>query len=430
MKASINLKRAVSLKKAGAAGTIALWAVLVSLILFSGRLQARETEDSVQPAASAGETVQSEAVPSDSETAPDMKEGEPRKRLCVVSYDEYIPFSRQLYYILTGLQETGWIAEGSIPFTAQEIEDQKIYVDEMYKTLQDTDLGPYLEFSPDACYYLAYEEEDEIAADLEKRVEEGEIDLIITTGTSAGVFVKDLNLPVPMIDFSATDPVASGIIDSATEGSGNPNVWAQVERSLPLRQLKYYHSIKPFDRLGVIIYGDETISGVPDIEQSAKEIGFSLAKYNIEEQPRETPEEKEKYYELVEEKIRQMAEEEDIDAFFLTVDLINDMEYLMPLLSHFYDKGIPVYLMDDVSVVEAGALMLISANDMENVGRFVADVIARVLNGAEAGSLPCVYTSAPSIYVNYDIAREIQYPLRFEFLAACDQIFTSESEQS
>ena len=36
----------------------------------------------------------------------------------------------------------------------------------MYKTLQDTDLGPYLEFSPDACYYLAYEEEDEIAADL------------------------------------------------------------------------------------------------------------------------------------------------------------------------------------------------------------------------------------------------------------------------
>lgn len=34
MKASINLKRAVSLKKAGAAGTIALWAVLVSLILF------------------------------------------------------------------------------------------------------------------------------------------------------------------------------------------------------------------------------------------------------------------------------------------------------------------------------------------------------------------------------------------------------------
>ena len=361
--------------------------------------------------------------------APELKKGEPRKRLCIVTYDEYIPFSRQLYFILAGLEETGWIREGSIPYTAVGIEVQKTYLKEMYETLVETDLGPYLEFSPGAFYYLAYEQEDQIAADLEKRVREGDIDLIIATGTSAGVFVKSLNLPVPMIDFSATDPVASGIIDSSTKGSGNPYIWAQVEPSLPLRQLKYYHSIKPFQSLGVIIYGDETISGVPDIEASAREIGFSLTKYNIEEQPRETQAEKEKYYELVEEKIMEMAQE-DIDAFFLTVDLINDMEYLLPLLSHFYDKLIPVYLMDDVSVVEAGALMLISANDMENVGRFVADVIGRTLNGAEAGSLPCIYTSAPSIYVNYDIASRIHYPLTFGFLAVCDQIFTAESEPS
>ena len=389
--------------------------LLLTLHLSEQRVQAEETQ---------AET----ADPSDG-TAPALKAGDPAKRLCVVSYDEYIPFSRQLYYILTGLEEIGWIREGSLPFTAEEIERDKTYVDEMYKILQDTDLGPYLEFSEGACYYLAYENEDDIAADLERRMKEGDIDLIITTGTSAGVFVKNLNPEVPMIDFSATDPVASGIIDSVDSGSGNPNVWAQVEPSLPLRQLKYYHSIRPFDSLGVIIYGDETISGVPDIEASAREIGFSLTKFNIEEQPRETAEEKKKYYELVEEKIRQMSEEK-IDAFFLTVDLINDLELLKPLLSHFYEKNIPVYLMDDVSFVEAGALMLISANDMENVGRFVADAIARTLNGEEAGSLPCVYTSAPSIYVNYDIAREIRYPLPFEFLAACDQIFTTESEQS
>jgi hypothetical protein len=74
--------------------------------------------------------------------------------------------------------------------------------------------------------------------------------------------------------------------------------------------------------------------------------------------------------------------------------------------------------------------MLISANDMENVGRFVADVIGKTLNGAEAGSLPCVYTSAPSIYVNYDVAMDIKYPLSFGFLAVCDQIFTAGSKQS
>ncbi len=401
-------------KKAGFARVFPA-CLLLAFALFAGRAQA-EAVTQTSPSSGAG-------------TAPAVKEGEPAKRLCVVSYDEYIPFSRQLYYVLAGLEEAGWIREGSVPFTAGDIEKRKMYVDEMYRILQNTDLGPWITFSPGACYYLAYEEEGEIAADLEKRAGEGDIDLIIATGTGAGVFVKSLGLAVLMIDFSATDPVASGIIDSATDGSGDPNIWAQVEPSLPLRQLKYYHSIRPFDRLGVIIYGDETISGVPDIERSAREIGFSLVKYNIEEQPRETQDEKERYYALVEQKIRQMAAE-DIDAFFLTIDLINETEYLMPLLSNFYAREIPVYLMDDVSVVEAGALMLISANDMENVGRFVADAIARTLNGAEAGSLPCMYTSAPSIYVNYDIARMIRYPLPFEFLAACDKIFTAERKLS
>ena len=295
-------------------------ACMLLLSVFSvNKLQAEETTD----------------TPSESETAPKLKQGDPKKRLCVVSYDEYIPFSRQLYYILTGLEENGWIKEDSVPFTAAEVET--MYIDQMYEALEKTDLGPYIEFAPDACYYLAYEKEEDIAEDLKQRAAEGDIDLIITTGTSAGVFVKELGLTVPMIDYSATDPVASGIIESATEGTGSPYVWAQVEPSLPLRQLKYYHSIKPFERLGVIIYGDETISGVPDIERSAKEVGFTLVKYNIEEQPRETEEQREEYYALVEEKIEQMAQE-NIDAFFLTVDLINDTEYLMPFLSHFYNR--------------------------------------------------------------------------------------------
>ena len=71
--------------------------------------------------------------------------------------------------------------------------------------------------------------------------------------------------------------------------------------------------------------------------------------------------------------------------------------------------------------------MLISANDTENVGRFIADAMAKILNGAEAGSLPCIYSSAPGIYLNYAVAREIEYPMNFEFLSICDRIFTEES---
>ena len=172
-----------------------------------------------------------------------------------------------------------------------------------------------------------------------------------------------------------------------------------------------------------LLKDDETISGVPDIVYAAENLGFTLCKDNIEEQPRETDEQLDAYYRLVAERISKMASQ-GINAFYLTVDLINDLTLLKGLLKPFYDRNIPVYLMDDVEAVRNGGLMLISANDAENVGRFIAEVIAKTLNGAEAGSLPCVYSSAPGIYLNYDVAKEIYYPLDFEFLTICDQIFT------
>ena len=124
-----------NLKKAEWAGILSAW-LLLAFVLSAGLVYAEETT----------EKNSEDVFSSDSGTVPALKEGDPAKRICVVSYDEYIPFSRQLYYILTGLEENGWIAEGSIPFTAEEIE--KMYVDEMYALLEETDLGPYLEFSP------------------------------------------------------------------------------------------------------------------------------------------------------------------------------------------------------------------------------------------------------------------------------------------
>ncbi|MCR5178875.1 MAG: hypothetical protein K6C95_07830 [Lachnospiraceae bacterium] len=374
--------------------------------------------DKTAASADAGITVTSP----DADTAPGVRKDGKKFRLAMLDYDEYLPASRQLYYILSGLEELGWIAPGSLPFTSDEIDRNSMWTKDMYEKLSEADLGEYLEFAEDGFFYLGYSDEAMVRENLTERAGK-DIDMILTFGTYAGKYVRDLDLPIPLVDFSATDPVASGIIDSAENGSGRANVWAQVEPSLPLRQIRYYHSVKPFKKLGIIVHADEIITGVPDIEASSREIGFELVKYFIEEQPRETKEELDAYYLLVEQKINEMTNE-GIDAFFMPVDLINDIDRIPELLQPFYDKKIPVYLMDDVAAVKAGALMLISANDVENVGRFVADAIARILNGAEAGSLPCIYTSAPSIYVNYDIAKKIDYPLSFEFLAVCDEIFT------
>ena len=349
---------------------------------------------------------------------PSTKPDGSKYRIAYVDYDEYLPASQQLYFILSGLKNMGWIICEEFPFSPDNMSTK-----EMIYELAKMDLGKYLEFDADAFYYLGYDEEEWIKESLYKHTEElKDIDLVITFGTSAGKFVRDLDLSVPMVDFSATDPVASGIIESSTEGSGDDMVWAQVEPSMPLRQLKYYYSIKPFQKLGVIVYGDETISGVPDIWRASKEVGFEVVKYNMPETERETPEQIEVYYKQVEQEFVKMSNE-GIDAFFLTVDLINDMERLPDILKIMYKKNIPVYAMDDTNSAKNGALMIISTYDFENVGYFIADAIAQILNGAVAGELPCVYTSSPYICFNYDVAKEIGYPLDFNFLLSCDEIY-------
>ena len=339
-----------------------------------------------------------------------------------VDYDEYMPASRQLCFILMGLEERGWIKEGSLPFTIEEIDREEMSTKMMYAALEKADLGDYIEFCPGGFHYIYNEREEDIGADLVEK-SKGDIDMVITFGTSAGILVKDLGLSIPMVDFSATDPVASGIIASSTDGSGNPNVWAQVEPSLPLRQLKYYYSVCPFKKLGVVVYGDEISAGIPDVELSSEQIGFELVKDVIPEQARETKEDLASYYSQLDNSLKEMADA-GIDAFLLTGDVINDSSLLMSFLEPLYEKKIPVYLIDDASYVQKGATMLISAYDNKNVGRFVADTIVKIFSGEEAGSLPCIYTSSPSIYYNYDIGRMIGYPTHFEFLAVCDEIYT------
>ena len=89
---------------------------------------------------------------------------------------------------------------------------------------------------------------------------------------------------------------------------------------------------------------------------------------------------------------------------FLTIDLINDLNRLPEFLNILYEKDIPVYLMDDVDAVRHGGLMLILANDLENVGRFVAVAISKILNGAEAGSLPCILAGEfPPVCISFHI---------------------------
>lgn len=392
------------MKSSGRAAVFLFCAVLLSWLICGCGPEDTQPETKEQAAA-------------EEEYVPAPKEDGSPYRIAYIDYDQYLPSTRQLYYIIRALQEKGWLKDTELPFD----ENTENAMD-MLRQLEETDHGEYLSFAVEDSFYIAYEDEEEVKEKLKEDAQAGKIDLFLTSGTNAGLFIKGLDLEVPMLNVASTDPAASGIIESV-EDSGSPYIWAQVEPSVPLRQLKYYHEILPFEKLGAVIYGDEIISAVADQEQAAWEVGFERVQYHIEECPRETEEEKETYYSLVKEYYNKLVYEDQIDAYFLTIDLINDLDRMDGLLEVFYQENIPVFLMDDENALKEGGLMLIAAYDFQNIGRFVSETVGMALYGEPLDQIPCVYQSSPYICLNLEVAKKIGFTPDFQFLLSCDRIY-------
>ena len=232
-------------------------------------------------------------------------------------------------------------------------------------------------------------------------------------GTDPGLFMKAQDLDVITIDCMATDPVASGIVDSATD-SGDAQMWAQIEPSPYERQLKYYHSILPFEHIAMV-YADPIIAGIPDYEKAAAELGVTMTTIEVDE---ETAADEEKLADVYSELLTQ-----DIDALMLCAGLITSDMDSAALLEPFTDAGIPVFVQDGENYVEAGALLLVASTDNAGVGRFVAETIEQIACGTAVSEIPMEYVSSPYISLNLETAERIGFQPDFNLLLACETIY-------
>lgn len=393
------------MKKKRISGMILLLSALVCL---SGCQWTDEKSEEVM----VNESSEEENLISDPCKRPDGK----AYQAAYLDYDPYITASKQLYYLLQAFIDMGWLEIDHLPF------DEEHDAKDMIVKLADMDTGEYLQFRKNASYYIR-DGEEKIRTELLSLVRKKELDLIIANGTEAGKLAKSLDLKIPVFIIGTTDPVGAGIIDSEEGYSGNDDIWAHVEPSLPRRQIQFYYSVKPFQKLGMIIYGDESISAIDDCEAMAEEIGFDLVKRNIKEFSRDgSDKEREEYRRILTAYINELIDE-GIEAFLLSPNTFTS-ELASQCCDLFYDKGIPVYCMDE-PVADKGPLMLIAANDFEHIGKFTADAIGKVLNGAVAGKLSRIYASSPSIYLNLDSAKKLGFQPGFQLLLSCDVIYST-----
>lgn len=346
------------------------------------------------------------------------KNGKDPWRVAYYEGGEYFYYQRELEAVAIGLMETGWVEKTDIPELVDEA-DTKVLWEWLSRELS----GEYLEFVGDA-YWSAEWHDDIRGKNREEAIyrltDIGDIDLVFAMGTWAGLDLAVDDHRVPTIVISTSDPIKSGIIRSA-EDSGRDHVMALCDPQKYIRQLRMFHTLIGFDRLGVV-YEDtpdgRVYAALEDIGTVAGERGFEVVgciapETNLSEE------------EAVREAVRCYEElAPRIDAFFVTPHAGNSVKYMPEILFTFYEYDIPTWALDGSELVKRGVLMSISDVTTDHArGLWYAEAIGRILNGSRPRDLDQVFESPKTIAINLEAASLIGYDPPAPILLVADEIY-------
>lgn len=220
--------------------------------------------------------------------------------------------------------------------------------------LSERDLGEYVEFSMDACYYLAVDGEDETRASLEQHRKKKDLDLLLCMGTWPGQLVKDMGITdIPVMVYFCVDPVGAGLSETS-EFSGQDNLWCHVNYMVYNNQLKFYHDSFGFENIGVVYY-DESVAAMRAYREVAGEEGFTITESVTAKLAETGKAVEDAYYARLKAAFSDLVDQ-GIDAFMLGTDIIKDEGRIRELLDIFYENRIPVFVQNGEYFVRRGRL--------------------------------------------------------------------------
>lgn len=347
-------------------------------------------------------------------TSPVYNQGEKWR----IGYYEGGPYGNYLAYLkatVKGLMELGWIEKRQIP--------PQTSAEEFWQWLSRNIDSDHLEFGADAFYTAGWDEESrhetkEIA--IRRLKQDRDIDLIIAMGTWAGQDLANNQHQTPTVVMSSSDPVGSGIIEGVND-SGYDHVHARVDPLRYERQIRVFHDIIGFKRLGIAF--EDSVNGrsyaaIDLVEAVAKERGFEVVHCYTESDIAD----KERAGRSVLECFRQLAPE--VDAIYVTAQGGVNEETIPLMVRIANDHGVPTFSQVGSREVKYGFLLSISrAQGFQPVGLFMAATFAKVFNGAKPRELNQIFEEAPNLAINLKTAEKVGLYLYAEVLAASDEIY-------
>ena len=334
----------------------------------------------------------------------------------------YINYQKQLTETVKGLMQLGWLETAVLPKQSGEATDK------LWKWLSTKAKSEYIEFVADAHYTALWEKdtrskvEDEIVLRLNNNKD---IDLMIGMGTWAGKGLANYRHRTNTLVFSTSNPISSGIIKSV-EDSGFDHVHVRVDPKRNERQLKVFHEMIGFHKLGVA-YEDSlagrSYAAIDTIEALARTHNFKIVRCHTKSDISDKK--------LAEEGVikcfKKLAKK--ADAIYVTQQGgVNSRS--VPLLVEIANKSkIPTFSQSGADEVSYGVLASLSRAGYKYVGRFHAETIAKVFNGAQPNELNQLYEEPPKIALNLKTAEIIGFDPPIVLLGATDEMFEEIKEK-
>lgn len=337
-------------------------------------------------------------------------------RIGYIDSGDYSEYPHTLLGIVNGLMTLGWLTVPSFPASLNS--------EQLWAFLVNHVQSDYIEFVADAWWHPGYADpkqrlvlRDAISDRIATR---GDLDLMIAMGTWAGQDMALLKAPIPTIVASTSDPIRSKIILSETD-SGLDNLHARIDSDRYQRQIRLFHEIVPFKRLGLVYENSlegEAYSGLNAVEEVSKEAGFSIknchAAFNGAT--------KQEASEAVIECYRQIAPH--IDAAYITVHRGITAESLKTISDILRNANVPSFSMLGAREVQQGILLGLMPADESYLGLFYAGTITHILHGTSPRALNQIWIEPTKLAINLSTARDIGFDPPVEALLAADEIFT------
>lgn len=339
-------------------------------------------------------------------------------RIAYLEGGAFVDYQKIFQGIAQQMEKDGLIDNGAVEIPS---ESEDVYP--MWQWLAQNADGQRVTFVSDGFYTAQWDQEKraDMIASLTKRVkEQGDIDLILAMGTWAGQDLSLAHLPVPVVVASVTNAYESGIV-SGIRRSGDPLLVSAIEPERYPRQIRLFHSIFNFKKLGIVY--EDTLSGrssisLAAIELTAEALGLELIRctntFDVSDASIAADRLRSCHRELV---------QKGAEAVYVTLNIGLVPQYMSRVLEPLLAAKLPTFSQTGQVDVANGVLLSISNANYSDEGAFSAQQIKAILEGTMPGDIDQRFEDSVSLALNLDTARKIGWAPPLEILVSIDEFY-------